>query len=352
MALQRAEVLSERGRRRSRTAGLFPHSARHQDALAAPGAAVRERPAHRRFSEAAGTSVTRLLSRIRSDRLIRARRRRGRVRAQPQTLDARRKPRKREESLLSSGDDDARVDGSRSTQERRNRRWADSTVGGPGGRSRSHRGPRAGAGGEEGGMREVNVGLLGCGTVGRGFVHLLQQERFGHLRIARILVRDVHKERPGIDRALLTTNAIEVIDNCDLVVELIGGVHSAGAYIRRALRSGRDVVTANKALLADSGRELFETARTSGARIGFEASVCGGIPIIRAIERGLAGDSIESILGIVNGTCNYILTRMEESGLDFAAALRLAQESGFAEADPTLDISGADALQKLQILAE
>src|SRR5439155_15085263 len=114
----------------------------------------------------------------------------------------------------------------------------------------------------------------------------------------------LEKERPGIDRALLTTNAIDVIDRCDVLVELIGGVHSAGAYVRRALRAGCDVVTANKALLADCGRELFAIAGSSGARIGFEASVCGGIPIIRAIERGLAGDAIESISGIMNGTCN------------------------------------------------
>src|SRR5436190_11700606 len=201
-------------------------------------------------------------------------------------------------------------------------------------------------------MREVSIGLLGCGTVGQGFVRLLEQQRFRHLRIARILVRDIDKPRPGVDRRLLTTDAIAVIDNCDVVVELIGGVHSAGAYVRRALRSGRNVVTANKALLAESGRELFSTAAASGARIGFEASVCGGIPIIRAIERGLAGDSIESITGILNGTCNYILTRMEEGGLDFAAALRMAQQHGFAEADPTLDVTGADALQKLQILGE
>jgi len=201
-------------------------------------------------------------------------------------------------------------------------------------------------------MREVTIGLLGCGTVGQGFVRLLKQGRFAHLRLGRILVRDLNKERTGIDRSLLTTNAIEVIDNCDLLVELIGGVHSAGAYVRRALRSGRDVVTANKALLAESGRELFATASASGARIGFEASVCGGIPIIRAIERGLAGDSIESLTGILNGTCNYILTRMEERGLDFATALRLAQDRGFAEADATLDVTGMDALQKLQILAE
>jgi homoserine dehydrogenase len=201
-------------------------------------------------------------------------------------------------------------------------------------------------------MRPLTIGLLGCGTVGQGFLRLARQERFSDLRIGRILVRDLQKERPGVDPALLTTDAIEVIDDCDVVVELIGGVHSAGAYVRRALRSGRDVVTANKALLAGSGRELFALARDCGVQIGFEASVCGGIPVIRAIERGLAGDSIESITGIVNGTCNYILTRMEENGLDFASALRLAQQRGFAEADATLDVSGADALQKLQILAE
>jgi len=201
-------------------------------------------------------------------------------------------------------------------------------------------------------MRALKIGLLGCGTVGQGFVRLLNEERFRDLRIRRILVRDLSKRRPGVDRSLLTTNAIEVLDDCDLVVELIGGVHSAGAYVRRALRNGCDVVTANKALLADSGRDLFAVARQSGARIGFEASVCGGIPVIRAIERGLAGDTIESITGILNGTCNYILTRIEENGADFAAALRLAQERGFAEADATLDVTGVDALQKLQILCE
>jgi homoserine dehydrogenase len=208
-------------------------------------------------------------------------------------------------------------------------------------------------------MREVTIGLLGCGTVGQGLMHLIDRERERirardrvDLRVRRILVRDTGKPRPGIDRKLLTTNAIDVIDDCDLLVELIGGVHSAGAYVRRALRDGRDVVTANKALLAESGRELFSAAAASGARIGFEASVCGGIPIIRAIERGLAGDSIQSITGILNGTCNYILTRMEERGVDFTAALRMAQERGFAEADPALDVSGEDALQKLQILGE
>ena len=192
-------------------------------------------------------------------------------------------------------------------------------------------------------MRPVRIGLLGCGIVGQGFVRLLAEERFRHLEVQRILVRDLGKTRPGVDPVLLTSDAIEVIDDCDVLVELIGGVHSAGAYVRRALRSGHDVVTANKALLAGNGRELFGLARDNGVRIGFEASVCGGIPLIRAIEHGLAGDSIESLMGIVNGTCNYI---------DFASALRLAQERGFAEADATLDVSGADALQKLQILSE
>ena len=208
-------------------------------------------------------------------------------------------------------------------------------------------------------MREVTVGLLGCGTVGQGFVRLIQRERDRirardgiDLRVGKILVRDVDKERHGIDRAKLTTNAIDVIDDCDLLVELIGGVHSAGAYVRRALRQGCHVVTANKALLADSGRELFAIAAAAGVRIGFEASVCGGIPIIRAIERGLAGDSIDSITGILNGTCNYVLTRMEESGADFASALRMAQQRGFAEEDARLDVTGEDALQKLRILAE
>lgn len=207
-------------------------------------------------------------------------------------------------------------------------------------------------------MREVTIGLLGCGTVGAGLVQLIDRERERirtrgriDLRIGQILVRDLSKRRPGVDHRRLTTNAIEVIDHCDLVVEVIGGVHSAGAYLRRALRAGRDVVTANKALLAECGRGLFELAEQSGARIGFEASVCGGIPIIRAIEHGLAGDSIESLTGILNGTCNYILTRMEERSCDFASALRMARERGLAEADPTLDISGMDALQKLQILS-
>lgn len=209
-------------------------------------------------------------------------------------------------------------------------------------------------------MRRINIGLLGCGTVGRGFVDLLARERERirgrdgvDIAVRRILVRDAGKARPGINPALVSTSAIDILDDgCDIIVELVGGIHSAGAFVRRALASGRHVVTANKALLADAGRELFATAERNHVRIGFEASVCGGIPIIRALRHGLAGDRIESISGILNGTCNYILTRMEQDDLEFADALRLAQERGFAEADPSLDVGGHDAEQKLRILGE
>jgi homoserine dehydrogenase len=209
-------------------------------------------------------------------------------------------------------------------------------------------------------MRRVNIGLLGCGTVGRGFVDLLGRERERirgrdgvDIAIRRILVRDVDKLRPGVNPALLSTSAVDILDDgCDIIVELVGGVHAAGAYVRRALVNGRHVVTANKALLADSGRELFAAAERNQVSIGFEASVCGGIPIVRALRHGLAGDRIESIGGILNGTCNYILTRMEQDDIEFEAALRLAQKRGFAEADPALDVSGEDAAQKLRILGE
>jgi homoserine dehydrogenase len=209
-------------------------------------------------------------------------------------------------------------------------------------------------------MRRINVGLLGCGIVGRGFVDLLARERERirgrdgvDIAVRRILVRDINKARPGVNPALLSTSAIDILDDgCDIIVELVGGVHSAGAFVRRALANQRHVVTANKALLADAGRELFATAVRNNVRIGFEASVCGGIPIIRALRHGLAGDRIESISGILNGTCNYILTRMEQDDLEFADALRLAQARGFAEEDPSLDVGGEDAAQKLRILGE
>lgn len=208
-------------------------------------------------------------------------------------------------------------------------------------------------------MKRLRVGVLGCGTVGGGFVRLVEQERervrsrFGvDLAITRVLVRDPAKERPGVDPRILTTSATDVIDDeCDLVVEVVGGVHCAGTFVRRALARGRHVVTANKALLAATGSELFAAAARNGVGIGFEASVCGGVPVIGAIRRGLSGDSIESITAILNGTSNYVLCRMDE-GLDLADAVSRAQELGFAEADPALDVSGEDAAQKLAILAQ
>jgi homoserine dehydrogenase len=208
--------------------------------------------------------------------------------------------------------------------------------------------------------RPVRIGVLGCGSVGRGFVQLASAHRERilarsgvELDVSHVLVRDLTKDRPGVDRRLLTDDADEVIQSgCDIVVELIGGIEPAGELIRSSFEYGADVVTANKALLAAAGRTLFREAAASGRRIGFEASVCGGIPIVGAITRGLAGDSLESIQGILNGTCNYVLTRMEEEWMEFDDAVRLAQDNGFAEADPALDIDGHDAAQKLAILVE
>lgn len=210
-------------------------------------------------------------------------------------------------------------------------------------------------------MRQVRIGLLGCGTVGGGFVRLLAHERARirsrfelDLTISKILVRDVDRERDdvtGMDiRGLLTDRPMDVLDDCDLVIEVLGGVHTAGTLVRRSMARGRHVVTANKALLAASATELFADAARNGVAIGFEASVCGGVPVIGALRRGLAGDSIESITGILNGTSNFILCRMAE-GLGLPEALLCAQEAGFAEADPALDLSGEDAAQKMAVLA-
>lgn len=208
--------------------------------------------------------------------------------------------------------------------------------------------------------RKLKIGLLGCGTVGRGLVELvgrnqtLIRQRSGvDLAITRILVRDLDKVRPGVDRALLTTQPEKVLNNgCDLVVELVGGIEPARSFIQQSLAGGKHVVTANKALLALDGFSLLKAAELRKLRFGFEASVCGGLPIIRALRDGLVGNSIQSLSGILNGTCNYILTRMTEDRVEFDAALAEAQARGFAEADPTLDIDGHDAAQKLKILAE
>jgi homoserine dehydrogenase len=209
-------------------------------------------------------------------------------------------------------------------------------------------------------MKTVRIGLLGCGTVGSGLVELIGRnrsvvaDRSGvSLEVGRVLVRDGKKPRP-VPREIVTTDASTILDapDIDVVVELIGGLEPARAYIARAIDAKKGVVTANKALLAASGIDLFRRAAERHVRIGFEASVCGGIPIIRAISAGLVGNRILTLVGIVNGTCNFILTRMTEEKCPFDAALEEARRRGFAEADPSLDLDGHDAAQKLQILAE
>ena len=190
------------------------------------------------------------------------------------------------------------------------------------------------------------VGLLGFGTVGSAFAELLESRADE--------VEAVTGLRPELTGVLTRSRGSfeDILATSDLVVEVMGGLEPARDYVLGAMAAGKHVVTANKALLATSGGEIFRRAVEMKCRIGFEASVCGGIPIIRALSAGLVGNRISSLVGIVNGTCNFILTRMSEDKLPFADALAEAQRRGFAEADPTLDLEGHDAAQKLRLLAE
>jgi homoserine dehydrogenase len=209
--------------------------------------------------------------------------------------------------------------------------------------------------------RPVRLGLLGCGTVGGGVVQLLHASenylaaRVGaKLEIARVLVRDVEKDRvPELDRARVTTDAESVLGDpsIDVFIEVMGGVDPSRGYVERAIDSGRSVVTANKMLLALHGPALVDRAIKRGVDLAFEASVGGGIPVVRVLREALASDWVTSLVGIVNGTCNYVLTRMRENGLSFDAALKEAQAKGYAEADPSLDVDGHDAAHKLVVLA-
>ncbi len=205
----------------------------------------------------------------------------------------------------------------------------------------------------------VRIGLLGLGNVGGGVVeilgrhHKLIAQRSGvDLEIVRALVRDPRRERhPAAAKVEMTTRAEDIVGarDIDVVCELLGGVQPASALIARALQSGKPVVTANKAVLALHGPKLFRQAAGSGADLSFEGSVAGGLPIIRTLREGLAADRVTRLLGILNGTTNFVLGKMEH-GHDYAAAVREAQALGFAEADPTLDVSGRDAADKLSIL--
>ncbi len=210
-------------------------------------------------------------------------------------------------------------------------------------------------------MKTINIGLVGFGTVGSGVVKLLKKQGpilerrvGGRLRLKRIADIDVTTPRDvEVDPKILTTDAREVTDDAaiDIVIELIGGTTDAREVSLAALNNGKHLVTANKALLATHGLELFRVAAKKRVDLGFEASVCGGIPIIRAVRDGLVANRILSISGIVNGTCNYILTKMTELGVPFEEVLKEAQAKGYAEANPSLDIDGIDAAHKLQILA-
>ncbi|MEM9070210.1 MAG: homoserine dehydrogenase [Myxococcota bacterium] len=210
-------------------------------------------------------------------------------------------------------------------------------------------------------MKPIRIGLLGCGVVGTGILRLLSDNaetiegRLGSpIEVKAIAVRNPDRARDPIVPAELVTadgHAVATHPEVDAVVEVMGGLEPAGAYVKAALEAGKHVITANKALLAEEGDELLELAEKRGVDLYFEAAVAGGIPIIRVLREGLASDRIVSLRGIVNGTSNYILSRMREAGLEFSVALQEAQEKGYAEADPTLDIGGGDAQHKLSILA-
>ena len=207
--------------------------------------------------------------------------------------------------------------------------------------------------------RTLTVGLLGAGVVGSGVVRLIDEHageisaRLGaRLALGPVAVRDLSRAR-DVAPARLTTDPGEVVNDpeVDIVVEVMGGIEPARALITAALENGKSVVTANKALISTHGIELIELARAKGVRLEFEAAVAGAIPIIKPMRESLAGDRVRKVLGIVNGTTNFILTRMTEEGMDFADALAEAQRLGFAEADPTADVEGFDAAAKAAILA-
>lgn len=210
-------------------------------------------------------------------------------------------------------------------------------------------------------MRTVKVGLIGLGTVGGGVVDILKKHSLDFQRRAGVAlelarVADLNTERfeqLGLDPAICSTDAFDIINdpNIDVVIELIGGTGIAHKIVIGALNAGKCVVTANKALMATAGQEVLDLAEAEDLDIRFEASVGGGIPIIGPLKHSLIGNEIQSVMGIVNGTTNYMLTRMTENGLDYDTALAEAQAKGYAEADPTADVDGYDAAAKIAILA-
>jgi homoserine dehydrogenase len=210
-------------------------------------------------------------------------------------------------------------------------------------------------------MKPVNVGLLGLGTVGGGTATVLLRNCEDISRRVGRNIEIIHAAAKGIDqqtildasKVKLTENGEDVVNNpdVDVVVELIGGYTIAKDFVLKAIANGKHVVTANKALIALHGKEIFEAAKEKGVIVAYEAAVAGGIPIIKAVREGLAANKVEWLAGIINGTGNFILTEMRDKGRDFADVLKEAQELGYAEADPTFDVEGIDAAHKLTILA-
>lgn len=208
--------------------------------------------------------------------------------------------------------------------------------------------------------KKIKAALLGLGTVGGGVYKLVQRQKEemvkksgANLEITRILVHNMNKQREGVDASLLTDNWKEIVEDPEIsiVIEVMGGIEPAKTMILEALCAGKNVVTANKDLVAVHGRELLDVAQENQVDFLFEAAVAGGIPIIRPLKQCLAANEIDEVIGIVNGTTNYILTKMFEDGMDFSEALAKATELGYAEADPTADVEGLDAGRKVAILA-
>ncbi|MRH44746.1 homoserine dehydrogenase [Aquibacillus halophilus] len=210
-------------------------------------------------------------------------------------------------------------------------------------------------------MREISLGLCGLGTVGTGVVNILKNHKeeikykLGcEIAVKKILVSDIHKQRDvEIDPNWLTTDPDDLVNNeeIDVIIEVMGGIENTNVLLEQALKNKKHIVTANKDLMAVHGQKLLKLAKENNCDIYYDASVAGGIPILRTLSDGLASDRIQKIMGIVNGTTNYILTKMTDEKLDFEVVLKEAQELGFAEADPTSDVEGLDAARKMTILA-
>lgn len=209
-------------------------------------------------------------------------------------------------------------------------------------------------------MKTLKVGMLGCGVVGSQIARLLVENKSdltsragANLELVKVAVKNINTKREGISSNLLTDDAKSVVNDpeIDLIIEVIGGISPAKELILAAIKNGKSVVTANKALLAQAGAELYAAADNANVDLYYEAAVAGAIPILRPLRESLVGDQVHRIMGIVNGTTNYILTKMDESGTAFDDALKQAQSLGFAEADPTADVEAIDAASKAAILA-